>query len=149
MAIKSLTCNINYRMVQQHPSWLQRLRGCISPSPCYQSMSSMHQGCISTQQCWQVASVGPLNIHMITLNSMLTCSLLISSPVTRNCPRMLTPARWDISPRHESGRWAARVHAVEPRVQVSLEPRVHKSPLIIPPLTINTCTKNVTILWFI
>ena len=76
-----------------------------------------------------------------------TCSC---SPMTRNCPPMLTPAIWDLG----EGRSAARVHVetVGPGVQVSVEEITSWSSVsqskVPPPLTMKTCTQNVTILWF-
>ena len=55
---------------------------------------------------------------------------------------MLTPAM----PSLGEGRSAAGVHAEEPRVQVSVE---EIAPLVDPPVTMYTCTHNVTVqYWF-
>ena len=137
--------NINYKMVQRHPIWLQMLHGRVSVCPGLQfSPIRLYLGCISTHQKSRFRP-SPLNVHIHNFKHyVITCS-----PVTIKLPPMLTPRR----PYLGEGRSAAGVHAEEPRVQVSVEEVYSANPLTIvestpPPLTINTYTQNVTILWF-
>ena len=122
-------------------------------SRCVQVSSLLPLGCIGvvSQHIRQVAIRLPAAPHSTWMwqhfpiffwKNPIIHLCLLCSPVTRNCPPMVTPRR----PYLREGSSAARVHAEEPRVQVSVEER--RSEPSDPPLTINTCTQNFIILCF-
>ena len=93
----------------------------VPASRCVQvtSLLPLVSNWVVSQHIRQPADAVPSPWIYTTYRYWLHYSTCSCSPMTRNCPPMLTPARLPLG----EGRSAAGIHAEEPRVQVSVEDR--------------------------